>query len=127
MLPLQIAENIYDVGVQDWAVRDFHGYKTERGATYNSYLIMDEKITLIDTVKAPFTEELLANISKVTPLDTIDYIVINHVEPDHSGAMPALAKACPKAKFYITMQGKTRRFSITEIFLLLRLLKTEQP
>ena len=106
MLPLQIAENIYDVGVQDWAVRDFHGYKTERGATYNSYLIMDEKITLIDTVKAPFTEELLANISKVTPLDSIDYIVINHVEPDHSGAMPALAKACPKAKFYITMQGK---------------------
>lgn len=56
MFPLQIAENIYDVGVQDWAVRDFHGYKTERGATYNSYLIMDEKITLIDTVKAPFTE-----------------------------------------------------------------------
>ena len=99
MLPLQIVENIYDVGVQDWAVRDFHGYKTERGATYNSYLIMDEKITLIDTVKAPFTEELLANISKVTPLDSIDYIVINHVEPDHSGAMPALAKACPKAKF----------------------------
>ena len=77
MFPLQIAENIYDVGVQDWAVRDFHGYKTERGATYNSYLIMDEKITLIDTVKAPFTEELLANISKVTPLDSIDYIVIN--------------------------------------------------
>lgn len=106
MLPLQIAENIYDVGVQDWAVRGFHGYKTERGATYNSYLIMDEKVTLIDTVKAPFTEELLANISKVTPLDSIDYIVINHVEPDHSGAMPALAKACPKAKFYITMQGK---------------------
>lgn len=108
-------------------MRDFHGYKTERGATYNSYLIMDEKITLIDTVKAPFTEELLANISKVTPLDSIDYIVINHVEPDHSGAMPVLAKACPKAKFYITMQGKKRLFSITEIFLLLRLLRTEQP
>lgn len=106
MQPLQIVENIYDVGVQDWAVRDFHGYKTERGATYNSYLIMDEKITLIDTVKAPFTEELLRNISKVTPLESIECIVINHVEPDHSGAMPALAKACPKAKFYITMQGK---------------------
>ena len=106
MLPLQIVENVYDVGVQDWAVRDFHGYKTERGATYNSYLIMDEKITLIDTVKAPFTEELLRNISKVTPLESIECIIINHVEPDHSGAMPALAKACPKAKFYITMQGK---------------------
>ena len=106
MLPMQIAPNIYDVGVQDWAVRDFHGYKTERGATYNSYLIMDEKITLIDTVKAPFAEELLQNISRVTPLESIDYIVINHVEPDHSGAMPALAKACPKAKFIISMAGK---------------------
>lgn len=106
MQPMQIAENIYDVSVQDWAVRDFHGYKTERGATYNTYLIMDEKITLIDTVKAPFSAELLRNISKVTPLESIDYIIINHVEPDHSGAMPALAKACPNAKFYITMQGK---------------------
>lgn len=107
MQPKQIAENIYDVGVQDWAVRDFHGYKTERGATYNSYLIMDEEITLIDTVKAPFTEELLRNISQVTAPENIEHIIINHVEPDHSGAMPALAKACPKAKFYITPQGKT--------------------
>lgn len=106
MQPLQIAPDIYDVGVQDWAVRDFHGYKTERGATYNSYLIMDEKITLIDTVKAPFAEELLRNISQVTPLESIEYIIINHVEPDHSGAMPALAKACPNAKFIITMAGK---------------------
>lgn len=106
MQPLQIVDNIYDVGVQDWAVRDFHGYKTERGATYNAYLIMDEKITLIDTVKAPFAEELLRNISQVTPLESVDYIVINHVEPDHSGAMPALAKACPNAKFIISMAGK---------------------
>lgn len=106
MQPIQIAPDIYDVGVQDWAVRDFHGYKTERGATYNSYLIMDEKITLIDTVKAPFAEELLRNISQVTPLESIEYIIINHVEPDHSGAMPALAKACPNAKFIITMAGK---------------------
>jgi len=55
MLPQQIKENIYDVSIQDWAVRDFHGHKTERGATYNSYLIIDEKVCLIDTVKAPFT------------------------------------------------------------------------
>ena len=102
----EIAKNIYDVGVQDWAVRDFHGYQTEKGATYNSYLIMDEKITLIDTVKAPFAEDLLHNISQVTPLENITYIVINHVEPDHSGAMPALAKACPNAKFIISMAGK---------------------
>lgn len=102
----EIAKNIYDVGVQDWAVRDFHGYQTEKGATYNSYLIMDKKITLIDTVKAPFAEDLLHNISQVTPLENIAYIVINHVEPDHSGAMPALAKACPNAKFIISMAGK---------------------
>lgn len=102
----EIAKNIYDVGVQDWAVRDFHDYQTEKGATYNSYLIMDEKITLIDTVKAPFAEDLLHNISQVTPLENIAYIVINHVEPDHSGAMPALAKACPNAKFIISMAGK---------------------
>ncbi len=107
MLPQQIKENIYDVSIQDWAVRDFHGYKTERGATYNSYLIIDEKVCLIDTVKAPFTEEFLNNIRKVINLDKIDYIVINHVEPDHSGAMPALAKVCPNAKFIITVQGKT--------------------
>lgn len=106
MKPLEIVQNIFDVGIQDWAVRDFHGYKTERGATYNSYLIMDEKITLIDTVKASFAEELLQNISRITAPENIDYIVINHVEPDHSGAMPALAKACPKAKFIITMAGK---------------------
>ena len=104
MFPLQIAENIYDVGVQDWAVRDFHGYKTERGATYNSYLIMDEKITLIDTVKAPFTEELLANISKVTPLDSIDYIVINHVEPDHSGVSQGLPQS--KVLYYDARQKR---------------------
>ena len=56
MMPLEIAPKIYDVGVVDWAVRDFHGYKTERVASYNSYLIMDEKICLIDTVKAMFAE-----------------------------------------------------------------------
>lgn len=103
---IQIAENIYDVSVQDWSVRDFHGYQTERGATYNSYIILDEKITLIDTVKAAFSDDLLHNISLVTPLDKIDYIIINHVEPDHSGAMVALAKACPNAKFIISMAGK---------------------
>ena len=106
MLPLQIKPDVYDVSIQDWAVRDFHGYKTERGATYNSYLIMDEKICLIDTVKAPFAGEFLDNIRRVVDPAQIDYIVINHVEPDHSGAVPALAAACPKSKFYITVQGK---------------------
>ncbi len=106
MMPLEIAPKIYDVGVCDWSVRDFHGYRTEHGATYNSYLLMDEKICLIDTVKAIFADELLDKISRVVEPAKIDYVIINHVEPDHAGALPALVKAAPNAKFFITAQGK---------------------
>jgi len=93
----EIKKDIYSVGVSDWNVRNFHGYLTQRGSSYNSYLIMDEKITLIDTVKAPFTKEFLARIECVVPLEKIDYVVSNHVEMDHSGAMPELMKRCPNA------------------------------
>ena len=106
MMPMEIAPKIYDVGVTDWTVRDFHGYKTERGASYNSYLIVDEKICLIDTVKACYADELLQKISRVVDPAKIDYVVVNHVEPDHAGALPAVLKAAPNAKFVITMQGK---------------------
>ena len=106
MMPMEIAPKIYDVGVTDWTVRDFHGYKTERGASYNSYLIVDEKICLIDTVKACYADELLEKISRVADPAKIDYVVVNHVEPDHAGALPAVLKAAPNAKFVITMQGK---------------------
>ena len=118
MMPLEIAPKIYDVGVVDWAVRDFHGYKTERGASYNSYLIMDEKICLIDTVKAMFAEELLAKIERVVDPGKIDYVIVNHVEPDHAGALPALVKAAPNAKFFITAQGK--QFVIMVIYMIFR-------
>lgn len=106
MMPLEIAPKIYDVGICDWTVRDFHGYKTERGATYNSYLIMDEKICLIDTVKAAFADEFLEKISRIVDPSKIDYVIVNHVEPDHAGALPALLKAAPQAKFFITAHGK---------------------
>ena len=106
MMPMEIAPKIYDVGVTDWNVRDFHGYKTERGASYNSYLIMDEKICLIDTVKACYADELLEKISRVVDPAKIDYVVVNHVEPDHAGALPQVLKDAPNAKFVITMQGK---------------------
>ena len=72
MMPMEIAPKIYDVGVTDWTVRDFHGYKTERGASYNSYLIMDEKICLIDTVKACYADELLEKIRIKGQVVTID-------------------------------------------------------
>lgn len=106
MMPMEIAPGIYDVGATDWIVRDFHGYKTERGASYNSYLIVDEKICLIDTVKACYAEELLEKIRRVADPAKIDYVVVNHVEPDHAGALPEVLKVAPNAKFVITMQGK---------------------
>ena len=91
-------ENIDWVGYVDSDVRDFHGYKTARGSTYNSYLVRDEKTALIDTVKAPFVDTLLSHVSELTSLNNIDYIICNHAEPDHSGGLPSVMKACPSAE-----------------------------
>ena len=98
MKAIEVKKGIYWVGAVDWSVRNFHGYTTNRGATYNAYLIIDEKITLIDTVKAPFAGELLARIRSVVDPEKIDYVISNHVEMDHSGALPVIMKACPNAK-----------------------------
>ena len=102
MKPLEIAKDIYSVGVKDWNVRNFHGYLTQKGSTYNAYLIIDEKITLIDTVKAPFCEEFLERISQVVDLSKIEYVVSNHVEMDHSGSMPEVMKRLPNATVLTT-------------------------
>jgi len=88
MKPMEIAKDIYWLGVIDWNVRDFHGYSTYKGTTYNSFLIMDEKITLIDTAKKEFADELLANISQIVDPKKIDYVISNHTEMDHSGGLP---------------------------------------
>lgn len=98
MNAFQVKEGIYWVGALDWHLRNFHGYTTNRGATYGAYLILDEKIALIDTVKAPFAEELLSRIRSVVDPSKIDYIISNHVEMDHSGALPAMMAACPNAQ-----------------------------
>ncbi|MBQ9497235.1 MAG: FprA family A-type flavoprotein, partial [Selenomonadaceae bacterium] len=84
---IQISENIFWVGAVDWSLRNFHGYETSRGSSYNAYLIVDEKIALIDTAKIEFKDELLARISSVVEPARIDVIVSSHVEPDHSGAL----------------------------------------
>lgn len=94
---VEVKKGIYFVGAVDWNVRSFHGYSTNRGATYNAYLIIDEKVTLIDTVKAPFAEELIKRISSIIDPEKIDYIVSNHVEMDHSGAIPEVMKVCKNA------------------------------
>lgn len=103
----EIAENIYAVGAVDWNIRNFHGYETPAGTSYNAYLILDEKVALIDTVKAPFTQELVDHISAVIPPEKIDIIISNHVEPDHSGALPAMRALCPDADIYtIAVSGE---------------------
>ena len=92
MRSVEILKNIFWVGVVDWNRRHFHGftYSTHRGTTYNSYLIVDEKTALIDTVYGPFAGEMIEKIKEVIDPSTIDYVVANHVETDHSGALSEL-------------------------------------
>jgi len=108
MSVLKILPDIYSVGVVDWNVRTFHGhtYSTKRGSTYNAYLILDEKVTLVDTVYGPFSDELIENIRQIIPVEKIDYVIANHVETDHSGALAAIMKLCPKAKVLGTAKCK---------------------
>jgi len=90
MKPVEIAKNIYNVGVNDWNISDFHGYSTPYGTSYNAYLIVDDKVALIDTVKKEFTDQLMANIAQVIDPHKIDYMISNHTEMDHSGALAAV-------------------------------------
>jgi flavorubredoxin len=87
MKPIEIAKGIYDVGVNDWNIQDFHGYSTPLGTSYNAFLIVDEKVALIDTVKKKFSNQLLANISEIIDPKKIDYMISNHAEMDHSGSL----------------------------------------
>lgn len=101
-----VTKNVYWVGAVDWNVTEFHGYKTERGSTYNAYLVLDDKITLIDTVKAPFKDHLLARIASVIDPEKIDYIISNHAEPDHSGSLPDIIKAVKPEKVFASIAGQ---------------------
>ena len=88
MKPVKITEGIYCLPAIDWNIRDFHGYATEQGTTYNAYLLVDEKITLVDTVKKEFADDLLDAISQIVDPKKIDYVISNHTEMDHSGGLP---------------------------------------
>lgn len=105
MKAIQVSENVYWVGGIDWRLRNFHGYLTQRGSTYNAYLIIDEKITLIDTVKEHLYDEMIARISSVIDPKKIDYIVSNHVEMDHSGAIPKLRELLGDTKIFASPKG----------------------
>jgi anaerobic nitric oxide reductase flavorubredoxin len=100
----KIKNQVFWVGKVDWELRKFHGdeFSTHHGSTYNSYLIQEEKNVLIDTVWIPFAEEFVENLAQEIDLNKIDYIVANHGEVDHSGALPALMKHIPNAPIYCT-------------------------
>ena len=102
----EIKPGIYWVGGIDWDVRNFHGYLTQRGATYNAYLIIDEKIVLVDTVKHYLFDEMVARIREVVDPSKIDYLVSNHVEMDHSGSLPKMLQLAPDAKVVTSPNGE---------------------
>ncbi|MFH1458166.1 MAG: flavodoxin domain-containing protein [Candidatus Omnitrophota bacterium] len=112
MAVVEILPKIYSAGVVDWKVRTFHGhtYSTKRGSTYNAYLILDEKITLVDTVLGAFAHEFIENIRQVIPPEKIDYVIANHAEMDHSAALPEIMKLCPQAKVFGTAKCKEGLF-----------------
>ncbi len=106
MKSVPVSDGIHWVGAIDWNLRDFHGYETPRGTTYNAYVVVGaDKIALIDTVKTPFVPELLERVADVAPLDKIDYIIVNHVEPDHNSGLRAVMEAIPQAKVYASSGG----------------------
>jgi len=90
---VRISDRVHWVGAIDWALRDFHGYATRRGTTYNAYLVMADDVTLVDTVKAPFRDEFMSRIRSVVDPRDIKVIVSNHSEMDHSGLLPEVVKA----------------------------------
>lgn len=103
---VELKPDVYWVGGIDWNIRNFHGYITQRGTTYNSYLIIDKKITVIDTVKHYLYDEMISRISSVIDPKKIDYIISNHVEMDHSGSIPKLLELAPNAELFISPRGK---------------------
>lgn len=103
--PLKITDNIYWVGAIDRELKEFHGYYTPRGTTYNAYLILDKETVLIDTVKKQFLDEMLFRISHIIDPEKIDIIVSNHAEMDHSGALPEVTKLINPKKVIVSKMG----------------------
>jgi flavorubredoxin len=119
-MSITLCPDIYWIGYVDWTVRDFHGYDAERGSTYNAYLVRDDKTALIDAVKGPYAENLLAALggAGIRPASessrdgcatdaTLDYVICNHAEPDHSGALPQVMRAFPRTTLVCDAKCRT--------------------
>lgn len=103
----ELAKGIHWVGVTDWGIRRFHGHElsVHRGTSYNAYLIRDEKTVLVDTVWAQHSDEFIMKLRAIVDPATIDYVVVNHAEPDHSGGLPHVMRLCPKATVVVSRGG----------------------
>jgi flavorubredoxin len=102
---VRVSEHVWWVGAIDWALRDFHGYATQRGTTYNAYLVMGDYPVLIDTVKAPFRDEMLSRVASVTDPKNVKVIVSHHSEMDHSGCLPQVVDLIKPDKVYASQMG----------------------
>ncbi len=98
----EIKRGVFWVGAIDWNIREFHGYTTNRGTTYNAYLVKGEKTALVDTVKAGFFPEMISRIKSIQDPEKIDYLIVNHLEMDHSGALPLIKELVPNAQIVAT-------------------------
>jgi anaerobic nitric oxide reductase flavorubredoxin len=107
-MAVELKEGVYWVGVVDWNIKQFHGheYSTHRGTTYNAYLVIDEKVALVDTVWGPYSHDMIGNIEKIIDVRKIDYVIANHAEVDHSGGLPELMKLIPDATVVVSDKGR---------------------
>jgi flavorubredoxin len=101
-----LRDDIWWVGAIDWNTRAFHGYDTVRGTTYNAYLIVDDKVALVDGCREGFGHQTYARVRGCCGLRPVDYLVINHVEPDHSGAIPGLVEKLKPARIFCSKRAK---------------------
>lgn len=106
MKAVKIKPDIYWVGVIDWGARDFHGYVTPNGTTYNNYIVMDEQITLLDTVKHDFSDITIENIKSITDPSKIVNVIMNHIETDHASSIDKIMELAPDATIFISERGK---------------------
>jgi len=106
MKTVEIKPGVYWVGAVDWAIRDFHGYVTPRGTSYNNYLILDDQVTLLDTVKYNFADVTIDNIRSLVDPSLIRNVIVNHIENDHATSLGKIMALAPKATVYITDKGK---------------------
>lgn len=112
-MPTALAPGVYWVGAVDWNIRGFHGYSLPEGTTYNAYLVVDEKVALIDTVKPAFFDEMLYRIKEVLDPKDIDFVIANHMEMDHSGSLPQILSLAPKAKLITSEKFGEESFKLT--------------